>query len=147
MDWQLELVMGGKALLAAVMGGIVGLERARTGRDAGIRTYSAVSLGSCVFAMVSANISGADPSRLASNIVTGIGFLGAGVILRDRGRTRGLTSAATLWATAAIGTGIGFGLYPLSILTALIVLLILFAPRMPGWSRLTGRTGEQDDGE
>jgi putative Mg2+ transporter-C (MgtC) family protein len=136
MDWQLELMFAMRALGAALLGGFIGWERQWHGRQAGIRTYASVSLGACVFALVSAHIPGAEPSRLAANIVTGIGFLGAGIILRDRGKTVGLTTAATVWTTAAVGVAVGYGMYLLALLTSVIVFGVLAAHHLPGWKRL-----------
>ena len=137
MDWQLELMFTLRAIVAAGLGGFIGWEREWHGREAGIRTYASGALGSCVFALISSHIPDAEPSRLAANIVTGVGFLGAGIILRDRGRTVGLTTAATVWATAAVGTAVGFGMYPLATLTAVIVFGVLAAHHLPGWNRLS----------
>ncbi|WP_430453293.1 MgtC/SapB family protein [Rhodopirellula europaea] len=137
MDWKIELMFAVRALIAAALGGFIGWEREWHGREAGIRTYASVALGSCVFALISSHIPGADPSRLAANIVTGVGFLGAGIILRDKGQTVGLTTAATVWSTAAVGTAVGFGMYPLAILTALIVFGVLAAHHLPGWRKLS----------
>ena len=139
MDWKLELMFAVRVLVAAVLGGFIGWEREWHGREAGIRTYASVALGSCVFALVSSHIPGADPSRLAANIVTGVGFLGAGIILRDRGRTVGLTTAATIWATAAVGTAVGFGMYLLATLTAVIVFGVLAAHHLTDWKKLSGK--------
>jgi putative Mg2+ transporter-C (MgtC) family protein len=137
MDWQLELMFAIRALVAAVLGGLIGWEREWHGREAGIRTYAAVGLGSCVFALVSSHIPNAEPSRIAANIVTGVGFLGAGIILRDHGRTVGLTTAATVWATAAVGTAVGFGMYPLATLTAVLIFGVLAAHHLPWWQKLS----------
>ena len=102
-DWQLEAMYAVRVVVAAFLGGMVGWEREWHGREAGIRTYSSVALGSCVFALISSHIPNAEPSRFDANIVTGVGFLGAGIILLNRGRTVGLTTAA------AVGTALGFG--------------------------------------
>lgn len=136
MDWQLELMFALRAVVAAFLGGFIGWERQWHARQAGIRTYASVSLGACVFALVSSHIPGAEPSRLAANVVTGIGFLGAGIILRDRGKTVGLTTAATVWTTAAVGVAVGFGMYLLALLTSAIVFAVLAAHHLPGWQRL-----------
>lgn len=138
MDWQLEALMAARAIVAACLGGFIGWERERHGREAGIRTYAAVSLGSCVFGLVSSHIEGAEPSRIASNVVTGIGFIGAGVILRGEGSIIGLTTAATLWTTAAVGLSIAYGMYVLGTLAALIVFLVLYLHHLDLWKRLTG---------
>lgn len=135
MDWEIELAMAIRAVLAAVLGGLVGWERERHGQDAGIRTYGAVSLGSCVFGLVSMHALGANAvdTRIAAQVVTGVGFLGAGVIMREKGRTIGLTTAATVWSTAAIGLAMAFGMYLLSSLTALIIFFLLASHHLPGW--------------
>lgn len=140
MDWNVEMLMAARAILAAALGALIGWERERHGREAGIRTYAAVSLGACVFGLISSHITGAsDPGRVAAQVVTGVGFLGAGVILRDQGRITGLTTAATIWATASIGLGVAFGMYILAGLTALIIILLLLAHDLPGWSRMKKR--------
>jgi len=137
MDWNLELLFAVRAIIAALLGAFVGWERERHGSHAGIRTYAAVTLGACVFGLISSHVGElADPSRIAAQVVTGIGFLGAGVILREQGRITGLTTAATLWATASVGLGIAFGMYILSVLATFIVLALLAAHHLPWWSRL-----------
>lgn len=88
--------------LAVVLGGIIGYERELHGRPAGIRTHMLIALGTAVFTEVGKSIAGADPSRVASQVVTGVGFLGAGTILRIGPEIKGLTSAASIWAVAAI---------------------------------------------
>ncbi|MFN4261337.1 MAG: MgtC/SapB family protein [Gemmataceae bacterium] len=144
MDWQLELWMAGKTLLAAILGALIGLERTLQGRPAGVRTYAAVAIGACVFGMISTRggLNLADPTRIASNVVTGMGFIGAGVIIRDRGRTLGLTTAATMWATASVGLAIAFDLLVLAIAAALIIICLLFADHLPVWRRFQR---EEDD--
>ena len=97
------------------------------GKDAGIRTYAAVSLGACVFGIVpfsAANV--IDPTRIAAQVIPGIGFLGAGVILPDRNHVKGLTTAAVLWVSAAVGSSIAYGLFLLASTTALLSVLLLF---------------------
>ena len=124
-DWHRELLLCGRVFFAAVLGGIVGIEREYHHKDAGIRTFAAVSLGACLFALISSHIPGADPTRMAANIVVGIGFLGGGLIMHKSDRTSGLTTAAILWGVAAIGTAIGFGMYVLPTFVALLMLCLL----------------------
>ncbi|HEX2030395.1 MAG TPA: MgtC/SapB family protein [Actinomycetota bacterium] len=136
MPSELELV--GRLFLAAVLGGLVGLEREISDQPAGFRTHMLVALGACLFALVSAYGFAAflgadeppqvrfDPSRLAAQIVTGIGFLGAGAIIRYGMSVRGLTTAASLWVVAAIGTAAGLGGYLISVVTAAITLVALY---------------------
>ena len=115
-------------LLAAMLaGGIIGLERQRSNKSAGIRTNTLVAIGSCLYVLVSVNLSdhpGTDPSRIISQIITGIGFLGAGVILQHKGSIRGLTTAATVWCSAGLGVLGGMGMFwELAICTAAIWLV------------------------
>ena len=156
MDWELELVLASRTILATVLGGLIGLERLWHRREASVRTYAAVAMGACVFALISQHIPGAEPSRMAANIVVGIGFLGAGIIMHNGNRTHGLTTAvaptvaalttaATVWATAAVGTGVGFGMYVLSALAAVIVFLILAAHHLPWLSSRYDRRAEDKD--
>ena len=150
MDWNLELLMAGRAILAALFGGLIGWEREQHGREAGIRTYAAVALGACVFGLISFHVSASsDSTRIAAGVVTGVGFLGAGVILREQGRTAGLTTAATIWATSSVGLAIAFGMYVLGALTTLITFALLAAHHFPGWHRFknntaAGRSGDKD---
>jgi len=113
-------------LLAALWGGLVGAEREYHSKSAGFRTMIMISVGSCFFCMMSPLIGGpGNPDRIASNIVTGIGFLGAGVIFRGEGRLNGITTAATIWAVAAVGMGIGAGYYFASACASLLILAVL----------------------
>lgn len=115
-----------KVLLAILLGGLIGLERESREKAAGIRTNIFICLGATLFTILSARLAGAnDNARIAANIVTGIGFLGAGVIFRDVGRVRGLTTAALIWFVAAIGMSVGLGQFPLAISVTLIVMVIL----------------------
>lgn len=111
---------------ALVFGAIIGLERERQERAAGLRTVTMVSLGSCLFTIVGAyGFSQTDPSRVAAQIVTGIGFLGAGTIFLRKDLVRGLTTAATIWATAAIGMAAGTARYFEAAFTTLLILAVL----------------------
>ena len=124
----------------ALLGAFIGWEREQHGREAGVRTYAAVSLGACVFGLVSAHVIGAsDPTRIAAGVVTGVGFLGAGVILREQGRVAGLTTAATIWATASVGLAIAYGMYLLGVLTALIIFGLLALHHLPAWHEIKGK--------
>lgn len=133
MDWNAELILSARILLAAVLGGVIGWERENHNRDAGIRTYMAVAVGACAFSIISNHVPG-ETTRIASQVVTGMGFIGAGVILQVKGKVQGLTTAATLWATAAVGMASAFGMYLLSVLTALLILATLSLHHLPGWS-------------
>ena len=139
MDWKVEALMALRVLLAVFLGACIGWEREQKGREAGIRTYGAVSLGSCVFALIATHVAGGDnPHVISAGVVTGIGFLGAGVIIHANGNVIGLTTAATLWATASVGLSVGYGMYTLGALVSLIVYGLLSLKRAPGWYRLKG---------
>jgi putative Mg2+ transporter-C (MgtC) family protein len=127
--------------LAAALGGAVGIERELREREAGLRTHLLVSLGSALFTIVSAygfhaflssgaSVVRADPTRIAAQIVTGIGFLGAGAIIRQGLSVRGLTTAATLWVVAAIGLAVGAGYYSGALITTAVVLFSLYPLRI-----------------
>lgn len=130
---QLEYFI--RILLAGICGAIIGLERRKRFKDAGIRTHLILSIGCAVIMIVSkyafSDVLDYDASRVASNIISGVGFLGAGVIFVKSGSVRGLTTAAGIWTTAAIGMAIGAGFYFLGIgVTILLVLLQLLLYRM-----------------
>ena len=115
-----------RLLAALLLGAVVGLERERQERAAGLRTVTMVSLGSCLFTIVGAyGFSATDPSRVAAQIVTGIGFLGAGTIFLRKDLVRGLTTAATIWAVAAIGMAAGTAQYLIAFFTTLLILSVL----------------------
>ncbi|HEV3098019.1 MAG TPA: MgtC/SapB family protein [Candidatus Dormibacteraeota bacterium] len=112
--------------VALALGAVVGLERERQERAAGLRTVTMVSLGSCLFTIVGAyGFAQTDPSRVAAQIVTGIGFLGAGTIFLRKDLVRGLTTAATIWTVAAIGMAAGTAQYLVAFFTTLLILSVL----------------------
>ncbi|MFA7061476.1 MAG: MgtC/SapB family protein [Pedobacter sp.] len=139
MSIDFDLIMAGRLMLASLLGALIGLEREIHGRTAGFRTHLLVSLGSALFMVVSINFYrefgnfsgtipvGVDPGRVAAQVVTGIGFLGAGAIIRDKASVRGLTTAACLWIASAIGLACGAGLYLLPLLVTVIALVSLVA--------------------
>ena len=120
--------------LAAVLGMLVGFEREYRGKPAGLRTYMLVALGAALFTVMSVESSLGipyfDPSRIASQVVVGIGFIGGGLILLKGDRIEGLTTAAGLWTTAAIGMATGFGFYTLAIYATILVLFVLLILRL-----------------
>ena len=122
-DDQLAIV--GRLALAALLGGLIGLERELRGYPAGIRTLALVTLGAALFTDVSQLLGGDD--RVAAGIVTGIGFLGAAVVFREGYSVRGITTSATIWSAAAVGMAIGRELYLVGGLGALLVFVILEA--------------------
>lgn len=117
-----------RLVLAVTLGGVVGWQREAADKPAGFRTHILVCVGAALFTLISREGffgSGADPARIASNIVVGIGFLGAGTIWRAGGSVQGLTTAASLWTVAAIGTAVGIGYYVGALVTTLIVISVL----------------------
>lgn len=122
-----------RLLLAVILGGLIGFEREVRRRSAGLRTHILVSLGSCLIMLTSLYLFDIykssvplDPARIAAGVVTGIGFLGAGAIIRSGEAVRGLTTAATLWLVAGIGLGVGCGFYLASLVTAVLAIAVLY---------------------
>ncbi len=124
-----------KIFLALVVGGIIGLERQYREKAAGFRTLIFICIGSTIFTLLSQHIGGpSNPDRIAANIVSGIGFLGAGVIIRENGRLIGITTAATIWFVAALGMGLGAGEYAIVALAVVLALIVLVVfPRPEQW--------------
>jgi putative Mg2+ transporter-C (MgtC) family protein len=121
-------------LLVVLVGGIIGAEREYRSKSAGFRTMILICLGSYLFTIFSKFMSDVSPERIASNIVTGIGFLGAGVIFKSDNRINGITTAATIWAVAALGMGIADGLYTVvAISTVLIMASLLLLTKLEDW--------------
>ena len=138
LDWPLEGFV--RLTLASICGGMAGVEREVRGRQAGFRTYLLVALGSALTMVVSISMAmhkweplapqgvnvNVDPGRVAYGVMTGIGFLGAGVIVQHKGTVRGLTTAASLWCVAAVGLAAGFGQYLLAIFASLLIVAALW---------------------
>jgi putative Mg2+ transporter-C (MgtC) family protein len=120
-----------QVVLAALLGGLIGFEREWRGRDAGLRTNMLIAMGACLFTIISIKgfplqgSSAKDTARLAAQVVTGIGFLGAGAIIQTRGHAKGMTTAATIWMVAAIGVAVGVEAYGLSVFASVITVSIL----------------------
>jgi len=123
-----------RLLLAVALGAGIGYQRERAGKTAGLRTYILVSSGAALFTIASIyGFSGAvDPSRVAAGVVVGIGFIGAGVVFRGEEGIEGITTATSIWVTAAIGLAAGAGLYLISVITALITIGTLMIPKIRG---------------
>jgi putative Mg2+ transporter-C (MgtC) family protein len=117
--------------LSVISGFVIGFERASRGKDAGISTHTLVIAGSMLFTFLSTRVDSGSPSRIAAQIVTGIGFLGAGLIIKDGANIRNLTTAASLWFASAIGMSFGFGYNAVGIIAAVAC---VFAPRLHFWS-------------
>jgi putative Mg2+ transporter-C (MgtC) family protein len=125
---NLELELAGRLAVGLVLGAVIGFERELHRQPAGFRTHSLVAVGSALFTIVSAyGFAGAtvDPTRIAAQIVSGIGFIGAGTILQHRGNVRGLTTAASLWSVAAIGMAAGAGMLIMAAVGTVMILIVL----------------------
>jgi putative Mg2+ transporter-C (MgtC) family protein len=140
-----ELDMLIRLVLAAGLGALIGLDRETRQKPAGLRTFSIVSLGACIFTLVAemAFTGDAEASRVLATIITGVGFLGAGTIIHRQSDVLGLTTAAGIWASAGVGMAVGMGLYSLAIGSAVLIVAVLW---------LLGRLGvrvskdDEDDG-
>ena len=152
LTWSEELW---RVVVAAGLGGAIGLERELREREAGFSTHLLVSVGSALFTLVSAygfheflvhggSVVRADPTRIAAQIVTGIGFLGAGAIIRQGFSVRGLTTAATLWVVAAIGMASGAGYFSAAVITTALVLFSLWPLRIAAFRVMTRVRPETD---
>ncbi|WP_341874177.1 MgtC/SapB family protein [Flavobacterium limi] len=122
MDINTELFILLKLLVSLILGFFIGLDRERHGHDAGVRTYAAVSIGATLFTSITVHLA-ADPgaaSRVIANIITGVGFLGAGIIYRNNHgeSSHGLTTAATIWCTSAVGVAVGLNMYIIAVASA-----------------------------
>ena len=140
------LVIAARVLIAGLLGAALGLEREWRGKEAGLRTNTLIALGSALFAAVSMTFGG-DPARIAAQVVTGVGFLGAGAIMRTGANVQGLTTAAMIWVNAAVGMAAGSGHIRLAVIVTLIVLVAMigltpldrrFENRKPGRSAPPG---------
>jgi putative Mg2+ transporter-C (MgtC) family protein len=119
--WEDLLKLG----LAILLGSLIGLEREWNTKSGGFRTLTLISVGSALFTMAAVRTLGADGSRVVSTIVQGVGFLGAGILINDAGKVRGVTTAAAIWVVAALGAGIGLGYYAITVIAGILVLFIL----------------------
>ena len=120
-NWQNVLSL----LAAAFLGSVIGYERHIHDKPAGLRTNILICLGACVFTIISTNLAGSEPGRIAAQIVTGIGFLGAGAIIQSGGSVHGLTTAAGIWTVAAIGMACGARMYFIALTATVITMIVL----------------------
>ncbi|MBO5357731.1 MAG: MgtC/SapB family protein [Clostridia bacterium] len=142
MDWRFILECAIKAVLAVIIGGVIGSERARHGRAAGMRTHILVCLGATLTAMTGMFLSkemGGDAMRISAQVVSGIGFLGAGmIIIKNDNVVSGLTTAAGIWATSIVGIAIGYGFYVGAVMVSVLMLLsIILLARLERGKRRT----------
>ncbi|MBK6379217.1 MAG: MgtC/SapB family protein [Chitinophagaceae bacterium] len=126
MDISIYFEEAAQVSVAFVIGAIIGLEREFRSKPAGFRTMILICVGSCLYTIISKETGADNADRIASNIVTGIGFIGAGVIFKEGITVNGLTTAALIWVTAALGMSIGYHNYPLAILVSAMVVITLF---------------------
>jgi len=128
MDWPGDII---SIVLAVILGAAIGLEREISGKAAGLRTNVLICLGAAAFTIISKRMAGGDDSltRIAAQIVTGVGFLGAGAIIQDRGGVHGLTTAATIWFVASLGMACGAGLYLLAVVLTFLAIFVLIGLR------------------
>ncbi|MDP1763691.1 MAG: MgtC/SapB family protein [Sediminibacterium sp.] len=129
MDINVELIIVSKLIVSFLLGAFIGFDRERHGRDAGIRTYAAVCIGATLFTAIANHLvsDATAVSRVIANIVTGVGFLGAGIIYRNNsaGTSHGLTTAATVWCTSAVGVAVGLNMFIIAIVAALALYFLL----------------------
>lgn len=132
-----DLLLVFRLIVAALLGGLVGFERERIGKEAGIRTYAAVCLGACSYTLIGLHIPNVgDSSRIIANIVTGIGFLGAGIIFRSTEKISGLTTAATLWSMGSVGVAVAYAHFTIAIGTSGLIYLLLAIGRFKWFSKI-----------
>lgn len=137
-----------KLLLSLILGCCVGLERKRKGQTAGLRTFSLIAMGATLAMILSIyvpqeylGLKNGDPGRIAAQVITGIGFLGAGAIIQSKGSVRGLTTAASIWMVSTIGLAVGVGMYLVSIIaTALIIFILMFLEQIEHKVRIGGES-------
>jgi len=147
MSLQLQIETIILLVIAAFLSMIIGLDRERRDRPAGLRTHMLVGVGACLFTIVSIYaFPGGDPGRVASQILPGIGFLGAGAILKQRRDVMGLTTAASVWSTAAVGMAVGTGAWLLALATTLIIWVILVMVSKAEHHHLGTKTPGENDG-
>ncbi len=116
-------------LVATILGALIGLEREVSRKPIGLRTNILICLGACIFTIVSIELGlslGSAPERMAANVVQGVGFLGAGAIIRDRGTIQGATTAATIWLVASLGVACGAGFFLVAVVGTVLTLFVLF---------------------
>jgi putative Mg2+ transporter-C (MgtC) family protein len=125
MDFSIDQEITWRVLISLIIGAVIGFEREYHSKAAGLRTMIMICLGSTIFTIVSTSIGGSSPDRIASNIITGIGFLGAGVIFKDGLTISGITTATTIWIAAALGMAVGAGEYFIALMGSMIVIVVL----------------------
>ena len=138
--WKTELVYIARLIFAFLLGAIIGWERELAGKEAGIRTFGCIAMGSAAFSILSPLMGFADNSRIAAQIVLGIGFLGSGLFARSTADSGGLTTAASLWVSAAVGMAVGFSIYLVAIGLSIITAFSLHLAHSKYWWKLSKKT-------
>ena len=113
-----------QVIYSIILGFLIGLEREASGKEIGIRTSALISLGSTLYCLISHTVTQGDPTRIVGQVITGVGFIGAGLIFKGQDHVRGLTTAATIWCTAAIGALVGIGLNQLAFVGMVSIIII-----------------------
>lgn len=135
MDIKFELLLSAKLILAVILGGVIGIDREREQQNMGIRTFASISVAACLFVSISAHLSNDTSaiSRVLAAVATGLGFIGGGIVFRDqRDMPKGLTTAAGLWTTSAVGVAIALNMFVLAI-SATAAILLIFSINKFGW--------------
>ncbi len=148
MDIKIEIIMVAQLFIALLLGAFIGLEREVHGNSAGIRTYAAVTLGAALFTLIGIHATDVTAaSRIVANIVTGIGFLGAGIIYKDsnKGLTFGLTTASTIWATAAVGVAVAYNMYLIAVSATVAIYFLLALHHFKWYNKLKNRWSNSED--
>lgn len=148
MDVNVELIIVCKLMASFILGAFIGFDREKHGRDAGIRTYAAVCIGATLFTAIAAHLSDtAAASRIVANIVVGIGFIGAGIIYRNNqsNTSHGLTTAATIWCTAAVGVAVGLNMYIIATVAAVTLYFLLALHHQKWYIKWKTKLKEKED--
>lgn len=148
MTFSSELIIVVKIIISFILGAFIGLDREKHGKDAGIRTYAAVCIGATIFTSIAAHLGDtAAASRIIANIVVGVGFLGAGVIFRDNASqtSHGLTTAATIWCTAAVGVTVGLNEFAIAITASVLLYFLLSLHHQKWYKRWKQRISDEEE--
>lgn len=143
MNWNEEILLVPRLMIATALGAFIGLERQHRGNAAGIRTYAMVALGSCMFGLIAVHLFSPTDTRIISNIVTGVGFLCAGMIIKDENKVRGLTTAASVWSIAAVGLAVSLDMYIIAVSSTLVMYLLLKLKYFKWWNKISNPNNDQ----
>ncbi|MXS71548.1 MgtC/SapB family protein [Flavobacteriaceae bacterium W22] len=150
MDLRFELLIAAKLLLSLVLGCIIGFERETSHKDAGIRTFGAITLASCLFVAIASHLTDDKSAiaRMLAAIATGLGFIGAGLSFKDKSNSLlGLTTSSALWATAAIGSAVALNMYVLAIFSTVLIYFLLSLSKFNWYKRMIENSFSEKQGE